>query len=94
MHGCLNFTPRKRPTIPQLLTHPYITGGVRGTGKGKGLKLAVGDPKNVDEWGHVLVGVYEAIQQEYCSAEDWDGKNEKRESVLKFLRKAVLGRKA
>lgn len=43
--------------------------------------------------GHVLVGIFEAIQQEYCKEADWDDKTAKRECVLKFLRKAVLGQR-
>jgi serine/threonine-protein kinase TTK/MPS1 len=41
--SCLEFSAKRRATIPGLLAHEYLT-GVKGGGKSGGIKAAVGNP--------------------------------------------------
>ena len=54
--SCLQFEARKRPTIPELLKHVYITG-------------ESGDSKSREEWEKYLGKAIENIQLEYVAKE-------------------------
>lgn len=51
--SCLEFDSKKRASIPALLASEYLVGSGARSG---GIKQAVGNPKDPDEWGMRVEG--------------------------------------